>query len=92
MLKKAQRNRQSSNEITNLATLDLQSILTFKKNIMKEWFEKHWKDLLIAMLTAALAVLGACGSAWTLEGNQINVNNQNKCQNDTIKNEIREIP
>lgn len=59
---------------------------------MKEWFRQHWKELLIAILTAALAVLSACGSAWTLEGNQINVNNQSKCQNDTTKNEIREVP
>lgn len=56
---------------------------------MKEWFKKHWKELLIAILTAVLAVLSACGSAWTLEGNQINVNNRNECQNDTVKNEIR---
>lgn len=59
---------------------------------MKEWIKQHWKDLLIAVLTAVITVLSACGSAWTLEGNQINVNNQNKCQNDTIKNEVREVP
>ena len=59
---------------------------------MKEWLKQHWKDLLIAILTAVLAVLSACGSAWTLEGNQINVNNRSECQNDTVKNEIRKIP
>lgn len=59
---------------------------------MKEWFKQHWKDLLIAILTAVLAVLSACGGTWNLKDNQINVNNQNKYQNDTIKNEIREIP
>lgn len=59
---------------------------------MKEWLKQHWKDLLIAVLTAVLAVLGACGSTWTLEGNQFNVNNQNKCHNDTIKNEVRKVP
>lgn len=59
---------------------------------MKEWFKQHWKDLLIAILTAALGVLSACGSTWTLEGNQINVNSQNKYQNDTVKNEVRKIP
>lgn len=59
---------------------------------MKEWFKKHWKDLLIAVLTAVLAVLSACGSSWKLEGNQINVNNQSKYKNDTIKNEIRKVP
>ena len=59
---------------------------------MKEWLKQHWKELLIAVLTAIIGILSACGSAWTLEGNQINVNNQNKCHNDTIKNEIREVP
>ena len=59
---------------------------------MREWFKQHWKDLLIAVLTAVLAVLSACGSAWTLEGNQINVNNRNCIQNDTIENEVREVP
>nr|DAQ24299.1 MAG TPA: protein of unknown function (DUF4969) [Microviridae sp.] len=59
---------------------------------MKEWFKKHWKELLIAILTAILAVLSACGSTWKLEGNQININNQNKNQNDTVKNEVRKIP
>lgn len=59
---------------------------------MKEWFKQHWKDLLIAVLTAVLAVLSACGSAWTLEGNQINVNNRNCIQNDTTENEVREVP
>lgn len=59
---------------------------------MREWFKQHWKDLLIAVLTAVLAILSACGSAWTLEGNQINVNNKNCIQNDTIENEVREVP
>lgn len=59
---------------------------------MKKWFKQHRKILLIAILIAVLAVLSACGSAWTLEGNQINVNNRNNCQNDTIKNEIRKVP
>ena len=59
---------------------------------MKEWLKQHWKDLLIAILTAVLAVLSACGSTWTLEGNQINVNNRNKSHNDTIKNEVRKVP
>lgn len=59
---------------------------------MKEWLKQNWKNLLIAVLTAVVAVLSACGSAWTLEGNQINVNNQNEYQNDTVKNEIRKVP
>lgn len=75
-----------------MGVLYLEAILITKKSNMKEWFKQHWKDLLIAVLTAVLAVLSACGSAWTLEGNQINVNNQNKCQNDTIKNEVRKVP
>lgn len=75
-----------------MAALVIQSILILKQKKMKEWLKQHWKDLLIAVLTAVIGVLSACGSAWTLEGNQINVNNQNKCQNDTVKNEVRKIP
>lgn len=75
-----------------MAALVVQSILILKQKKMKEWLKQHWKDLLIAILTAVVGVLSACGSAWTLEGNQINVNNQNKCQNDTVKNEVRKIP
>lgn len=59
---------------------------------MKEWIKQHWKELLIAVLTAIIGVLSACGSKWTLEGNQINVNNQNEYHNDTVKNEVREVP
>lgn len=59
---------------------------------MKEWLKKHWKELLIAILTAIVTVLSACGSTWKLEGNNININSQNEQQNDTIKNEVREIP
>ena len=59
---------------------------------MKEWLKKHWKELLIAILTAIVTVLSACGSTWKLEGNQININNKNEQHNDTIKNEVREIP
>ena len=65
---------------------------------MKEWIKKNWRELLIAILTAIIGVLSACGSAWTLEGNQININNKEKCQNDsithhndTIDHKIREI-
>ena len=75
-----------------MAVLVIQSILTPKIKKMKEWLKQHWKDLLIAVLTAVVGVLSACGSAWTLEGNQINVNNQKGYQNDTTKNEIRKIP
>lgn len=49
---------------------------------MKEWLKQHWKDLLIAILTAVLAVLSACGSTWRISDNTVNVNN--KCQNDSI--------
>ena len=59
---------------------------------MKEWIKKNWRELLIAILTAIIGVLSACGSAWTLEGNQININNKEKHHNDSNYNEIREIP
>lgn len=59
---------------------------------MKEWIKKNWRELLIAILTAIIGVLSACGSKWTLEGNQININNKSKCQNDTIENKVWQVP
>lgn len=56
---------------------------------MKEWLKIHWKELLIAVLTAVVAVLSACGSTWRISDNKVGVivmkNDTLKCSNDTLK-------
>lgn len=56
---------------------------------MKEWLKTHWKELLIAVLTAVVAVLSACGSTWKIADNKVGVvvmkNDTLKCPNDTLK-------
>lgn len=56
---------------------------------MKEWLKTHWKELLIAVLTAVVAVLSACGSTWRISDNKVSVvvveNDSIKCPNDTLK-------
>lgn len=55
---------------------------------MKEWLKTHWKELLIAVLTAVVAVLSACGSTWRISDNKVGVivmkNDTLKCKHDSI--------
>ena len=68
------------------------------KEKIKEFVKKNWISfVLILVLIVALISCHGCGSTWRITGNTVNVNN--KCQNDstahhndTINNEIREIP
>lgn len=67
------------------------------KEDIKQFLKDNWISLvLILVLTIVIACQG-CGSSWRISGNTVNVNN--KCQNDsithhndTINNEIRQIP
>ena len=56
---------------------------------MKEWLKTHWKELLIAVLTAFVAVLSACGSTWRISDNKVGVvvmkNDTINCLNDTLR-------
>lgn len=56
---------------------------------MKEWLKTHWKELLIAVLTAVVATLSACGSTWRISDNKVGVvvmkNDTLKCLNDTLR-------
>lgn len=71
------------------------------KEEIKQFLKENWKTVAsivgAAVLLAISYVFGSCGSTWKVSGNTVNVNN--KCQNDsiahhddTIDNEIREIP
>lgn len=68
---------------------------------IKQFLKENWKTTAsiigAAILLAISYFVEGCGSTWRVSGNTVNVNN--KClndsithQNDTIKNEIREIP
>ena len=71
------------------------------KEEIKEFLKENWKTTASIIGAAILLVISylfeSCGSTWKISGNTLNVNN--KCQNDSIKhhndtinNEIREIP
>ena len=68
---------------------------------IKQFLKENWKtaaSIIGATILLALSYLiGSCGSTWKISGNTVNVNN--KCQNDStehhndsINNEVREIP
>ena len=71
------------------------------KDEIKQFLKENWKTA--ATIIGATILLGisyifeGCGSSWRITGNTVNVNN--KCQNDsithhndTIDNEIRQVP
>ena len=71
------------------------------KDEIKQFLKENWKTAAsiigAAILLALSYLIGGCGSTWRISGNTVNVNN--KCQNDsnthyndTINNEVREIP
>lgn len=71
------------------------------KDEIKQFLKENWKTAASIIGAAILLVIsylfGGCGSSWRISGNTVNVNN--KCQNDSINhhndsinNEIREIP
>ena len=71
------------------------------KDEIKQFLKENWKTAASIIGAAILLIISyifeGCGSTWRISGNTINVNN--KCQNDsiannndTIINEIREIP
>lgn len=71
------------------------------KEEIKQFLRENWKTVAsvigAAILLAISYIIESCGSTWRISGNTVNVNN--KCQNDsithyndTIDNEIRQIP
>lgn len=68
---------------------------------IKQFLKENWKTAASIIGAGILLVIsylfGGCGSSWKITGNTVNVNN--KCQNDStthhndsIDNEVREIP
>lgn len=71
------------------------------KEEIKQFLKENWKTVAsvigAAILLAISYIIESCGSTWKISGNTVNVNN--KClndstehYNDSINNEIREIP
>ena len=71
------------------------------KEEIKQFLKENWKTAASIIGAAILLVISyfmeGCGSTWRISGNTVNVSN--KCKNDTIThhndtidNEIRQIP
>lgn len=67
------------------------------KEKIKQFIKENWISLLLILVLIVVISCQGCGSSWKITGNTVNVNN--KCQkdsitnqNDTLENEIREIP
>lgn len=68
------------------------------KEKIKEFIKENWISLVLILVLIVIISCQGCGSSWKITGNTVNVNN--KCQNDstitqhndTIENEVREIP
>lgn len=64
---------------------------------IKQFIKENWISLVLILVLIIVISCQGCGSTWRITGNTVNVNN--KClndstenYNDTITNEIREIP
>lgn len=71
------------------------------KDEIKQFLKENWKTAAsiigAAILLALSYLIGGCGSTWKISGNTVNVNNKSQNDsiahhNDTINNEVREIP
>ena len=71
------------------------------KEEIKQFLKENWKTAAsiigAAILLAISYLFESCGSTWRISGNTVNVNNKSlndstAHHNDTINNEIREIP
>ena len=67
------------------------------KEKIKQFIKENWISLILILVLIVVISCQGCGSSWRITGNTVNVNN--KClndsithQNDSIENEIREIP
>lgn len=67
------------------------------KEKIKQFIKENWISLVLILVLIVVISCQGCGSTWRITGNTVNVNN--KCQNDsithhndTVNNEIREIP
>lgn len=62
-----------------------------------QFIKENWISLVLILVLIVVISCQGCGSTWKITGNTVNVNN--KCQNDsithhndTINNEVRQVP
>lgn len=67
------------------------------KEKIKQFLKENWISILLILVLIIVISCQGCGSTWKISGNTVNVNN--KCQsdsithnNDTVNNEVRQIP
>lgn len=67
------------------------------KEKIEKFIKENWISLVLILVLIVVISFQGCGSTWRISGNTVNVNS--KCQNDsithhndTIDNEIRQIP
>ena len=67
------------------------------KEKIEQFIKENWISLILILVLIVVISCQGCGSTWRITGNTVNVNN--KCQNDsithlndTLENDIREIP
>lgn len=67
------------------------------KEKIKQFIKENWISLVLILVLIIVISCQGCGSTWRVSGNVVNVNN--KCQNDsithhndTLNNEVRQIP
>lgn len=67
------------------------------KEEIKKFIKENWISLVLILVLIIVISCQGCGSTWRISGNTVNVNS--KCQNDsithhndTIDNEVRQIP
>lgn len=67
------------------------------KEKIGQFIKENWISLILILVLIVVISCQGCGSTWRITGNTVNVNN--KCENDsithhndTLNNEIREIP
>lgn len=67
------------------------------KEKIKKIIKENWISLVLILVLIIVISCQGCGSTWRISGNTVNVNGE--CQNDsithhndTIDNEVRQIP
>ena len=67
------------------------------KEKIKQFIKENWISLVLILVLIIVISCQGCGSSWKISGNTVNVNN--KClndsithHNDTINDEVRQVP
>lgn len=67
------------------------------KEKIKQFIKENWISLVLILVLIVVISCQGCGSTWRITGNTVNVNNKSgndsiTHHNDTLNNEIWEIP